>query len=168
MSERKEERKMQLLIGKILKKMNVQEKLIKELGNKINNQQEILEMYYTAYQEMKRQNQKKYLMSYIRLRDDISKDIERIKENKKFEEEVIDILDIYREDLSILLEDNGVEILECCEGEVFDPEIQKPLEKIKTKRKEFDNKVIRVFSCGYRWKGIILKKIYVSIGDFDQ
>lgn len=168
MAERKEERKMQLLIGKILKKMNVQEKIIKELENKINNQQEILEMYYTAYQEMKRQNQKKYLMSYIRLRDDISKDIERIKENKKFNEEVIDLLGIYIEDLNILLEDNGVEILECCEGEVFDPEIQKPLEKIKTKRKEFDNKVIRVFSCGYRWKGIILKKIYVSIGDFNK
>ena len=103
MAERKEERKMQLLIGKILKKMNVQEKIIKELENKINNQQEILEMYYTAYQEMKRQNQKKYLMSYIRLRDDISKDIERIKENKKFNEEVIDLLGIYIEDLNILL-----------------------------------------------------------------
>mgnify|MGYP001623012262 FL=1 len=172
MSERerkkKYERRGMLLIQKLIKRMKSQEEMIKKLVDKINDQQEILKLYYTTYQEMKRQNQKKYLLGYIRMRDNILKDIEEVKRSDNSNEEIIDLLELYINDLDVLLEDNEVEILNGCVGEMFDPKIQKPLERVKTEQRELDNKIVHVFGCGYQWRGMILKKIYVSVGDYNN
>ena len=99
MSERerkkKYERRGMLLIQKLIKRMKSQEEMIKKLVDKINDQQEMLKLYYTTYQEMKRQNQKKYLLGYIRMRDNILKDIEEVKRSDNSNEEIIDLLEVY-------------------------------------------------------------------------
>lgn len=172
MSERKRkkeyERREMLLIQKFTKRIKSQEEMIKKLVDKINDQQEILKLYYTTYQEMKIQNQKKYLMGYIRIRDNILKDIEEVKKRDNSNEEIIDLLELYINDLDVLLEDNEVEILNGCVGEKFNPKTQKPLERVKTEQRELDNKIVQVFGCGYEWRGMILKKIYVSVGGYNN
>lgn len=152
----------------LAKKINEQEQAMKRLSEAFDEQQEILQLYYKTYQEMKRQNQQKYLMGYIRMRDDMLKDVERMKASECVDENTLRLFAMYIDELDALLEDNGVEILNCCENEEYNPEIQKPLERIDTERAELNNKVVRVFGCGYRWNGIILKKAYVAVGVYNQ
>lgn len=152
----------------LVERLRAQEQELRRMIEAFDKQQEILRLYYKTFQEMKQQNQRKYLMGYIHMRDNMLKDVERIAEGECVDENTLRLLTTYIEELDELLEDNGVEILHCCENDEYDPETQKPLERVDIKQAELDNKVIRVFGCGYRWNEIVLKKAYVAVGVYDQ
>ena len=71
---------------------------------------------------------------------------------------------MYVNEYTDMLEERGVEIVECQVEETFDPEIQKPIERINVGRAEYDNVICKVYSSGYRWHGLVLKKIDVAVG----
>lgn len=148
--------------------LNRLEDMMGKILNSFDTQQEILGCYYKEYQELKRQNQKKYLMGYIRLRDDMLKDVERMKESGKINEDMLGLLGGYIDDLTTVLEDNGVDIFCCCTNDEYDPELQKPLERVEVCQEELGNRIVKVFGCGYRWHGMILKKVNVSVGIYNH
>lgn len=143
-----------------------QEETIKELAEQIGKQQEILGLYYKEYQELKKQNEKQYLMTYIRMRESMLKDMAKYKQNNQTNTTGYQLLSMYVNEFTEMLEDHGVEIIDCSEAELFDPIIQKPIERIAVSREEYNNVVCKVFSSGYRWNGIVLKKIDVAVGIF--
>lgn len=158
------ESKAVLQLVRLLNKMDAQGEAMGKILDCFDTHQEILERYYQEYQELKRQNQKKYLMGYIRMRDDMLKDVERMKETGYINENMLRLLGGYIDTLTMILEDNGVDIFGCYLNDEYDPELQKPLEKVDVCQKELDNKIVKVFGCGYRWHGMILKKVNVSVG----
>lgn len=141
-----------------------QEEMLEELISQVMRQQEILGLYYKEYQQLKRHNEKQYLMTFIRMRESMLKDMARYEQNHQTNTTGYKLLNMYVNEYTDILEDHGVEIVDCSETEFFDPEIQKPIERISVVKEEYDNKICKVYSSGYRWNGIILKKIDVAVG----
>lgn len=158
----------EVMMSGILERMDRQERVLGDIVKKFEDQQEILGLYYKTYQEMKMQNQKKYLLTYIRMRDAMLKDIDCMKARGSVNEEMFRLLSIYIEEYNILLQDNGVEILSCRENEEFKPDIEKPLKRVSVHYADLDNKVVQVYGYGYKWNGIVLKKIQVAIGVYNK
>ena len=154
--------------GGIADSLDRQEKVMGEILEQFRDQQEILDLYYKTYLEMKKQNQKKYLLTYIRMRDEMEKDIGRMKEQGGTNEETSRLLGIYIEEYNTLPEDNGVEILTCRENEEFVPKLQKPLKRVDVCSADLNNKVVQVYGHGYMWNGIVLKKTEVAVGVYNK
>lgn len=144
--------------------MAQQEEMLNALTAQVTKQQEILSLYYNEYQEMKRHNEKQYLMTYIRMRESMLKDMALYEQKHQTNTMGYQLLSMYVNEYTEILEDHGVEIVECIEEECFNPEIQKPIERVDVSRKEYDNLVCKVYSSGYLWNGIVLKKIDVAVG----
>lgn len=167
MKKRSERRAVSQMNG-LLEKLDTQEEMMDKILDCFDTQQEILERFYQEYQELKRMSQKQYLMGYIRLRDDMLKDVDRMKESGNIDENMLKLLGGYIDTLTMVLEDNEVDIFCCCANDEYDPELQKPLEKVHVCREELGNRIVKVFGCGYRWHGMILKKVNVSVGIYNH
>lgn len=144
--------------------MMEQGEMLKELTAQVARQQEILGLYYKEYQELKRHNEKSYLMTYIRMRESMLKDMAFYEQRQQTNTTGYKLLSMYVNEYTDMLEDQGVEIVDCSESEPFDPEIQKPIKRVDVSCEEDDHVVCEVYSSGYRWKGVILKKIDVAVG----
>ncbi len=166
--KKKNERRAVFQLNRLFEKMDAQEEMMEKIMDSFDNQQEILGCYYKEYQELKRRNQKKYLMDYIRLRDDMLKDVDRMKESGNINEDMLGLLGGYIDALTTVLEDNEVDIYYCCTNDEYDPELQKPLERVDVCQEELGNRIVKVFGCGYRWHGMILKKVNVSVGIYNH
>ena len=138
---------------------------IDELSSQMAEQTEILGLFYGEYQEMKKMNEKKYLMKFIRMREDLRKDIIRLhRQGYSDSDEAILYLKIYADTCTDILEENGVEILSCKKGDKFQREIQKPLKSEQVANPEKHNTIVEVYGNGYKWKGIMLQKMNVAVG----
>ena len=166
--KKKNEKKAVFQLNRLFEKMDAQGDMMDKILDSFDTQQEILERYYQEYQELKRKNQKQYLMGYIRLRDDMLKDVDRMKESGNIDENMLRLLGGYIDTLTMVLEDNGVDIYCCYANDEYDTELQKPLEKVHVCREELGNRIVKVFGCGYRWHGMILKKVNVSVGIYNH
>lgn len=144
--------------------MERQEEMMNELIEQLNRQKEILNLYYKEYQELKRHQEKQYLMTYIRMRESMLRDMEIYEQRQQTHTQGYRLLSMYVNEYTDMLEERGVEIVECQVEEIFDPEIQKPIERINVGRAEDDNVICKVYSSGYRWHGLVLKKIDVAVG----
>lgn len=141
-----------------------QEEMMNGLFEQMDRQKEILNLYYKEYQEMKRRQEKQYLMTYIRMRESMLRDMEVYEQRQQTHTQGYRLLSMYVNEYTDMLEERGVEIVECQTEEAFNPEIQKPIERIRVDREEYDNMVCKVYSSGYRWHGFVLKKIDVAVG----
>lgn len=126
-------------------------------------QQEIMTLFYQEYQSLKKRQGKHQLMNYIRMRDSMLKDIAYYENNCLEGNGICKILRNYVSTLTEILEDESVEILTSSNGELFNPETQKPIKRIQAPQAEYNNVVYEVFNCGYRWNGMMLKKMDVSV-----
>lgn len=156
------------VLSGIVERMDIHEQVTRDIQEQLLEQKVILKLYYDTYLEMKKRNQKKYLLTYIRMRDEMLKDIERMKLRGKVNEDTFRLLSIYIEEYNTLLQDNGVEILVCRENDEFEPEFQKPIKRVDVNYAELDNKVVRVYEHGYMWEEIVLKKIQVAVGVYNK
>lgn len=145
-----------------------QEEMLEKLIVGITKQQEILELYYKEYQQLKRRDEKQYLMTFIRMRESMMKDIVRYEQNCQTDAEEYRVLKIYIDEYTDTLEEYGVEIVDCSVGEYFNPEIQKPIKRVRVAKEDDDNIIFKVFGSGYQWNGMILKKIEVSVGVYES
>ena len=90
--KKKNEKKAVFQLNRLFEKMDTQEDMMDKILDSFDTQQEILERYYQEYQELKRKNQKQYLMGYIRLRDDMLKDVDRMKESGNINDDMLRLL----------------------------------------------------------------------------
>lgn len=144
--------------------MDVQSELLRNMSEQLKQQQEILSLYYREYQELKKRNEKQHLMIYIRMRDSMLKDMALYQERNQTNTRGYQLLDMYVNEYTEILEDMGVEIMDNVISAVFNPEYQKPVERIDVYDRRYHDVVCKVFSAGYRWNGIMLKKMNVSVG----
>lgn len=154
------------VLAVVTEKMNKQQEMLEMLGQQMAKQQDILNMYYKEYQILKQNNEKQYLLTYIRMRESMLKDMEKYKARGLSSSYGCCLLKMYVNEYTDLLEDKGVEILECKVNDRFDPEIEKPIKRVDVERQEDHDLVREVYSCGYRWNGFLLKKIDVAVGIF--
>ena len=63
--------------------MERQEEMMNELIEQLNRQKEILNLYYKEYQELKRHQEKQYLMTYIRMRESMLRDMKFMNRDNK-------------------------------------------------------------------------------------
>ena len=141
-----------------------QEEMLTDITKKLAQQQEILGLFYEEYQELKKRSEKQYLMSYIRMRESMLKDMSYYVQRNQTNTQGYKLLSMYVNEYTELLEDHGVEILDCKPHEYFNPETQKPIERVGVVREEYQDLICRVYGSGYRWNGIMLKKIDVAVG----
>lgn len=138
------------------------------LTRELRDQQDILKKYYGEYQLLKKRQETQYLMTYIRMRESMRKDMEFYQEHGKMNTRGYSLLEMYVNEYAELLEDAGVEVLECPERTAFDPSTQKPIERVRVARPEFDGVIIRSYGNGYRRDGVMLKKADVAVGVFES
>lgn len=147
----------------IRQELDENKKMLREMSEMIKQQQEIMSLFYQEYQSLKRRQGKEQLMEYIRMRDSMLKDIAYYENHYQMNERGCRLLRMYVDKITEILEDQSVEILTAGAGELFDPETQKPIERVQAYSPEYNNVVYKVFNCGYRWSGIMLKKMDVSV-----
>lgn len=148
-------------LGMILEQLSCK---MDELGKGLEKQGKIMEILYKDHQDKKEKEKEAYLKHCIAVREDMLKDITRLRNTNNLE--ALKLMNIYAEEYEQYLRFQGVEILTCKPGDDFDSEIAKPIYKDKVQPK-YHNKVTRVYGNGYKWKGIMLKKIFVSVGISD-
>jgi len=136
---------------------------LQQFHTSLDRVEDVIRLFYGEYQEMKKNQEKKYLLQFIRMREEMVRDMVRLKKNGIGDKEVIHYLNIYAEELADVLEDHGVEIIVCKEGEMFDSSIMKPIMRVDTDIVEANNRVAEVCSFAYRWKGMMLKKMDVAV-----
>lgn len=195
------------MIHDIRNKVEFQGEVLDDIKGLTENHDEILKLYYKEYLELKRQNEKKHLMSYIRMREDLMKDLKRMQQkltNRKEElahfdsqmskyihalrvrgmdniaqaileeirmlrkelesdNEQIELLEIYLDQYTTILEDNGIEIISCNVKDEFHPEIAKPVSKVEVKYPEMHNKIFKLYGDAYKWNGVVIKKADVIV-----
>ena len=149
--------------GEMIEQLEVQRKQLDDVIDQLAVNHQIMELFYEEYQSMKRRQGTAHLMNYIRLREELLKDLRRIRKHRCSYKEIFSLFGMYINELSAILEDQGVEILRAYRGTKFDPETQKPIEKIETDKKELEDTVRKVFGDGYRWNGMMLKKTDVAV-----
>ena len=131
----------------------------------LEKQGKIMEILYKDHLNKKEEEKEKYLKHCISVREDMLKDIARLRNDNNLE--ALKLMNIYADEYEQYLRFQGVEILTCKPGDDFDPEIEKPIYKDKV-HPRYHNKVTRVYGNGYRWKEVMLKKIFVSVGISSQ
>lgn len=145
------------------KMLNEMKEMMNQQQSAMEQQQEIMSLFYQEYQSLKRRQGKQQLMNYIRMRDSMLKDIAYYENHFLGGDSISKLLRDYVNTLTEILEDQSVEILTSRRGEEFDPETQKPIERVQASQAEYNNVVYKVFNCGYRWNGIMLKKMDVAV-----
>ncbi len=153
----------QTILYEMKLRMKQQQSMLDNISKQMTEQREIMMLFYTEYQALKKQQSRKQLMHYIEMRDSMLKDMTLYEEDKQTDTRGYKLLGMYVDQLTDILEDQDVEILTGSAGELFDPEIQKPIERIEATNVTDNNRVCRVFNCAYRWKGVVLKKMDVSV-----
>jgi molecular chaperone GrpE (heat shock protein) len=148
----------------ISQQLESQQQAFAEISQQLSTQQEIMKLFYEEYQSLKKRQGRAQLMNYIKMRDSMIKDMAMYEEKYQTNAVGYKLLAMYVNDLTEILEDQSVEVLAGNPGKVFDPETQKPIERVEVYRPEQDNLVLKVYNCGYRWNGIMLKKMDVSVG----
>lgn len=134
---------------------------IDEVIARLKRQEKIMDFLYMEHLNKKDEELKEYLKHCINVREDLLKDLARARNENN--EEMVKVLSIYAEEYAQYLRFKGVEILTCRPGQKFDPEVEKPIYREQV-APQFHNKVMKVYGNGYRWKGCMLKKIFVSVG----
>lgn len=156
-------RKQQLAYGEISQQLAVYQQAFVDISQQLNTQQEIMNLFYREYQSLKKRQGKEQLMNYIRMRDSMLKDMTMYETRHQTNVNGYRLLSMYVNELDEILEDLSVEILYGNPGMAFNAETQKPIERIQVFRPEENNLVCKVFNCGYRWDGIMLKKMDVAV-----
>lgn len=149
--------------NEVKEQLNTCQQAITEISQQMTTQQEIMQLFYKEYLSLKKRQGKAQLMNYVRMRDAMMKDIAMYEEHNRTNSMGYRLLKMYVNELTEILEDQSVEIITAQRGEKFNPEIQKPVERVTVYRAENDNLINKVYNCGYRWEGIMLKKIEVSV-----
>lgn len=195
------------MVHDIRNKVEYQGELLDDIKGLTVKHDEILKLYYKEYLEMKKQNEKKHLMSYIRMREDLMKDLERLQQKLttrkeelaqfdsqmskcihalrvrgmeniaqiileetralrkiiEADNEQVKLLEMYIDQYTTILEDNGIEIISCNVKDEFQPEIARPVSKVDVKYPEMHNKIFRVYGDAYKWNDIVIKKVDVIV-----
>ena len=120
-----------------------QEEKLLLLTEEIGRQQDILRKYSREYQQLKDRRENRYLMTYIRMRESMMEDMAYYREHGRENTRGYSLLEMYVNEYTELLEDEGVEVLECRENTAFDPMTQKPTRRVPVSRMEFDNVVLK-------------------------
>lgn len=140
-----------------------QQSMFEDISKQLAEQREIMMLFYSEYQALKKRQSREPLMHYIEMRDSMLKDISLYEENRQTNARGYKLLGMYVDQLTDILEDQDVEILTSSSGEFFNPEIQRPIERVEVTNVKDNNRLYRVFNCAYRWKGVVLKKMDVSV-----
>ena len=157
-------RKQQLAYDEISRQLIAHQEAYADISQQLSTQKEIMNLFYGEYQSMKKRQGKAQLMNYIRMRDSMLKDMAMYEaKHGGSNANGYKLLSMYVDELDEILEDLSVDILYSKPGMVFDPETQKPIERVIVCRPEENNLVCKVFSCGYRWDGIVVKKMDVAV-----
>lgn len=156
-------RKQQLAYDEISQQFLANQEALLNISQQLSTQQEIMNLFYGEYQSLKKRQGKAQLMNYIRMRDSMLKDLAMYEARHQTNVNGYKLISMYVGELDEVLEDLSVEILYCNPGMVFNSETQKPIERVPVYRPEEDNLVCKVFNCGYRWDGIMLKKMDVAV-----
>lgn len=156
-------RKQQLAYNEISQQLAANQEALTDITQHLSTQQEIMNLFYGEYQSLKKRQGKAQLMTYIRMRDSMLKDMAMYESRHQTNVNGYRLLSMYVNELDEVLEDLSVEILYSNPGAEFDPETQKPIERVSVYRPEENNLVYKVFNCGYRWDGIMLKKMDVAV-----
>lgn len=156
-------RKQQLAYNEVCQQLVAQQESLVDISQQLSTQQEIMNLFYREYQSMKKRQGKAQLMNYIRMRDSMLKDMAMYESRQQTNANGYRLLSMYVNELDEILEELSVDILYGNPGMIFDPETQKPIERVPVFSPERSNLVCKVFNCGYRWDGIILKKMDVAV-----
>ena len=140
-----------------------QQIMLEKMSEQMASQQKVMQLFYKEYQALTKSLDIQHLNNYIRFRDSMIKDMRQYEERNQTNTRGYALLDIYVGELTELLEDHNVEIIEAIPGTEFDPHIEKALTRVDTFFKEEHNRVCKVYDCGYRRNGIRSKKINVDV-----
>ena len=140
---------------------------LKMVGEHIEREEETLSLFYEEYMRLKKRDEKRFLSSLVSLRESMMKEIRRVRSNSG-NEECIDYLRSYVDEIAGMLEEYDVEIIRCDDMTDYNSEYQEPLLRENVSEMELHNKVLKVYGDGYRWQNCLLKKVTVAVGIFEK
>ena len=136
--------------------LDEQQVMLESISRKLVNDNKV-------YQALKAHQNMEHLKTYISLRDAMMEDLFEYEQRGQTNTRGYSKLVMYVNQLTDILENYGVEILEACPGMPFDADTQKPLKRVEAFRKEDHERLYRVYNCGYRKGDYVLKKMYVDV-----
>lgn len=113
----------------------------------LDNMEKVLSQYYGSYLEMQKNTEKKYLNQLISIREMLERDN----------------LETYVHEVTNILENNGVEILEYEQLDMFDSNTMEPLKRIDVPDQRYHNRIYKIYRSGYMWNGKVLRKAKVDV-----
>lgn len=150
--------------GEICDRLMEQMVMLNGIADKIEKQDEVIRFFYEEYQELKRRNEKRFLMACIRMREAFKKEIFQLSNKEPVNWDAIEVIKVHLDECTAFLEENGVEITVCGLNEVFNKEMERPISRDDVDDPELNNRITRIYSDGYNWHGGMLKKIEVAVG----
>ena len=140
---------------------------LKILEDHVEREEETLTLFYDEYLRLKKRDEKRFLGSLVSLRESMIKEIRRVRANSG-NEECIDYLRSYVDEIGSMLENYDVEIIRWSDMTDYNSEYQEPLLRENVSEMELHNKVLKVYGDGYRWQNYLLKKVAVSVGIYEK
>lgn len=137
--------------------------MLGQMQGELEEMKKIYPKFYKEYMDLKEYREKKYLIQFIRLREELKDGIVKLYKKGMGNELGVKYLKMHYNELTDILEDYGVEIWESDEGEKFDPEIHKIVAKVETSEEKKHGMIVEVVSSGYKWRELVLKKMGVTV-----
>lgn len=142
--------------------LEVLTRMQKDLGE----MKETYPKFYKEYINLKEHSEKKYILQFIRLREEIRDSVVKAYKKGANAEIGVKYLKMLFHTVTDILEDYGVEIWASEEGEEFDPKIHKIVSKIEVEEEEKHATIAEVVNSGYKWRGLVLQKMEVVVYRF--
>ena len=147
-----------------LKRMLADQREIgKEILERFRRQQETIALRSQDDRALGKKRERDLLMGHVTIHDHLFKNMASFEKRGRKDSEGYVLLKMYADWLAEILEEAEVEILAGNPGIMFDPDFHLPTERVEAAGEEDHERVCRVNSCGYRWNGVMLKKMEVAV-----
>ncbi len=143
--------------------LSAQQEEFNQILKEFEKQHEVLANFNKEYRALKKRLGRDHLMRLIRLREDLVEDMKEYEKYNKTDLKGYKYTEAHVEELTEILEDQGVELITGVPGMAFNKEEHVALDIIPVHRQEQNELIYKVFKCGYRWAGIPLKKMEVVV-----